>query len=119
MHQLTLSLNHIVLFEEGKLSDFDFSFTKNWIGKKVNGHHFYVDEQARNLAILFSNKLGEKMYTTAAPLLCLPSERQARQLRVKEAKVYHYLPGLNGWAFERPNKMLVRNANFCKLGWME
>ena len=33
------------------------------------------------------------MYTTAAPLLGLPSERQARRVRVKETK---YLPGLDG-----------------------
>lgn len=91
----------ITLFEEGKLSDFDFSFIKNWVGKKVNGRYFHADEQARNLAILFSNKLGEKMYSTAAPLLGLSSERQARRLRVKETKAHHYLPGLNGWAFEK------------------
>ena len=41
----------ITLFEEGKLSDFDFNFIKNWVGKKVGGRYFHADEQARNLAI--------------------------------------------------------------------
>ena len=54
----------ITLFEGGKISDFDLNFIKNWVGKKIKGRYYHADEQARNLAILFSNKLGEKMYTT-------------------------------------------------------
>ena len=63
----------ISLLDEGKLSDFDLSFLYNWVGK------YRADEQAQNLA---SNKLGG-MYTTTAPLLALPSARQARRIRQK------------------------------------
>ena len=101
----------ITLFEEGKVSTFDLNFIKNWVGKKVKGRYYHADEQARNLAILFSNKLGEKMYTTTAPLLGLPSERQARRLRMKETKAHHYLPGLNRWAFEKAQQ---NASNACK-----
>ena len=52
------------------------------------------------------------MYTTAAPLLGLPSERQARRrLRTKEIKTHHYLPGLNDWAFEKAKQ---NACNVCK-----
>jgi hypothetical protein len=30
----------ITLFEEEKLSDFDFSFLRNWLGKKAKGRFF-------------------------------------------------------------------------------
>ena len=68
----------ITLMEEGKLSEFDCSFLENWLQKKLKGRYARADEQARKLAILYSNKLGEKMYTTTAPLLGLPKVRQAR-----------------------------------------
>ena len=64
----------VTLLEEQKLSEFDMSFLQNWLGKKSKGRYFKADEQARNLAILYSNKLGEKMYTTTAPLLGLPMQ---------------------------------------------
>lgn len=54
----------LTLFEENKLSDFDMSFLSNWLGKKAKGRFHRADEQARSLAILYSNKLGEKLYTT-------------------------------------------------------
>lgn len=38
----------IMLFEDNKLSDFDFSFLRNWLGKKANGKFFKADEQAQN-----------------------------------------------------------------------
>lgn len=44
----------------------------NWIGIKVKGRHYRADELARSLAMLYSNKLGEKTYRTTAPLLVLP-----------------------------------------------
>ena len=81
---------------------FDMSFLKNWMGKKVKGRHYRADEQARSLAILYSNKLGEKLYTTTAPLLGLPCARQARKIRSKDST--HYLPGLNDWALEKISK---------------
>ena len=59
------------------------------------------------------------MYTTTATLLDLPSERQACLLRMKETKAHHYLPGLNNWGFEKPNKMQVKHVNHCKLEWTE
>ena len=88
------------LLEEGKLSDFDMSFLQNWLHKKDKGRVARADEQARNLAVLFSNRLGEKMYTTTAPMLGLPSARQARRIRAKESAQRSYLPGLNGWALD-------------------
>lgn len=90
----------ITLLEDNKLSEFDFNFLSNWIGKKEKGCHFKADDQARNLAILYSNKLGEKMYTTTAPLLGLPSVRQARKIRSADIGDKFYLPGLNSWAFQ-------------------
>ena len=57
------------LIESGQLTEFDFSFLKNWIGKKSKGQCFYADEQARALAIFYSNKLGKTMYTQLAPML--------------------------------------------------
>ena len=94
----------ISLFEEKKLSDFDTSFLKNWLGKKAKGKYYHADEQARSLAVLYSNKLGEKMYTTTAPLLGLPTVRQARRIRAHESSECHYLPGLNDWVFEKVSK---------------
>ena len=92
----------IKVLEENKLSTFDTNFLKNWIGKKAKGRHYHADEQARSLTILYSNKLGEKMYSTTAPILGLPSARQARKIRAKNANCY--LPGLNDWAFEKTSK---------------
>ena len=92
----------ITLFEEKKLSDFDMSFLKNWMGKKVQGRHYRADEQARSLAILYSNKLGERLNTTTAPLLGLPCARQGRKIRSKDSS--HYFPGLNDWTLERISK---------------
>ena len=51
-----------------KLSQFDLNFLR----KKVNGKFFHAGDQAINLAILLSNRLGEKMYTTMAPITGLP-----------------------------------------------
>ena len=68
----------ITLMEDNKLTDFDTNFIKNWIGKKAKGKFFRADEQARNLVILYSNKLGERMYTTTAPIMGLPCARQAK-----------------------------------------
>jgi len=57
------------LIESNKLSEFDLNFISTWLGKKDKGKFYKADEQARRLVILFSNKLGEKMYSTTAPLL--------------------------------------------------
>ena len=89
----------IDLLSSEKLSTFDFNFLKNWIEKKSKGKYAKADEQARNLAILFSNTLGEKLYTTSAPLLGLPSARQAQRIRAADIANKTYLPGLNQWAF--------------------
>ena len=69
------------LLDEGKLSDFDMSFLQKWLHKKDKGRVAHADEHAHNLAVLYSNCLGEKMYTTTAPMLELPSARQARRIR--------------------------------------
>ena len=90
----------ITLMEEGKLSEFDCSFLENWLQKKLKGRYARADEEARKLAILYSNKLGEKMYTTTAPLLGLPKVRQARRIRSKDSSDHYYIPGINDWALQ-------------------
>ena len=91
----------ITLMEENRLTDFDTKFIKNWMGKKAKGKFFRADEQARNLAVLYSNKLGERMYTITAPIMGLPCARQAKRITAKERDSTHNLPGLNEWAFEK------------------
>ena len=55
-------------FDVNKLSVLD-----NWLAKKVNGRYSHTGEQAHNLAILLSNRLGEKLHFTAvAPMMGLP-----------------------------------------------
>ena len=88
------------LFDENKLSDFDLNFLDNWLAKKVNGRFFHAGEQARNLAILLSNRLGEKMYSTVAPMMGLPLVRQTQRLRAKECSSFTYMPGINDWPFK-------------------
>ena len=73
----------IKLIAENKLSDFDLSFLQNWMHKKEKGRFARADEQARNLAILYSNKLGEKNVhnnsTNPRPTLCSPSSKNPLQ----------------------------------------
>ena len=88
------------LLDSGKLSAFDLNFMENWVQKKGKGRYAKANEQARSLAILYSNVLGEKLYTTTAPILGLPSARQARRIRAKDLEGAVYLPGLNQWAFD-------------------
>lgn len=71
------------------------------VRKKNKGRFYKADEQAKRLAILYSNKRGEKMYTTTAPLLGLPNSRQARKNRAKDLSQQHYLPGINKWPLEK------------------
>lgn len=49
---------------------------------------------------MYSNILGEKLYTTTAPFLGLPSARQAQRIRAKETADKIFLPGLNQWAID-------------------
>ena len=60
------------LIANKQLSDFDLSFLTNWTGKIVKGQHYRADMQARALAVLYCNKLGEKNYNEISPLLGLP-----------------------------------------------
>ena len=92
------------LFDANKLTKFDLNFLDNWLGKKVNGQMYHAGEQARSLAILLSNRLGEKMYSTVAPIMGLPLARQAQRLRSAEKSPYLYMPGLNNWAFQLASK---------------
>lgn len=84
-----------------QLSEFDASLLRNWVQKKVNGRIWRADEQARSLAILYSNKLGQKTYKELAPLLGLPSVRQAQKIRSKSSNEEHYMPGINSWAIQK------------------
>lgn len=88
------------LLQNQKLSAFDFSFLKNWLGKKLHGQYYHADEQARSLAILLSNRLGEKMYSTIAPIIGLPLARQAQRIRAKDQFPHTYMPGINDWALQ-------------------
>ena len=88
------------LFDENKLSEFDLNFLDNWLSKKVNGRFFHAGQQARSLAILLSNTLGEKMYSTVAPMMGLPLARQAQRLRAKGCSSFTYMPGINDWPFK-------------------
>ena len=51
---------------------------------------YHAGEQARSLAIQLSNRLGEKMYCTVAPIMGLPLARQAQRLRSAEKSPYLY-----------------------------
>ena len=94
----------IYLLSSESLNDFDLSFLNNWLSKKIKGKYYRANEQARSLAILLSNKLGEKMYSTIAPMMGMPSHRQAQRIRAKELSRSIYMPGLNDWAFEIASK---------------
>ena len=83
------------LIEENKLSSFDMSFIQNWVQKKAHGQYCRADVQARALAVLYSNRLGEKTYSKLASILALPGVRQAQRLKQKECEVKHYMPGVN------------------------
>ena len=83
-------------------------FLKNWFGKKLHGQYYHADEQARTLAILLSNRLGEKMYSTVAPMIGLPLARQAQRIRAKDQSSHTYMPGLNDWALEEAASREVR-----------
>ena len=54
------------------------------------------------------------MYSTTAPLLGLPTARQARKIRAKELLKEHYLPGINKWPLqklaERPTIKPLQNG---------
>ena len=87
--------------QDHKLSQFDISLSSNWVGKKMRGKNYHADDQARNLAILLSNELGEKLCTTTAPILGIPLARQAQRIRVSDDKsCFPYMPGLNDWTFQ-------------------
>ena len=92
------------LFNENKLSQFDINFLDNWLGKKVNDKYFHAGDQARSLAKLLSNRLGEKMCTTIAPIMGLPMSRQAQRLQAKECSSFTYMPGINDWPFEKTSQ---------------
>lgn len=96
-----------------QLSEFDASFLRNWVQKKVNGCIWKADEQAGSLAILYSNKLGQKTYKELAPLLGLPSVQQARKIRSKSSNEEHYMSGINCWALQKASdrrKVLLQNS---------
>ena len=60
------------LFNESKLSQIDLNFLRvSWLGKKVNDKSFHAGDQARNLGIPLSNRLGEKIYITMVPIMGL------------------------------------------------
>jgi len=58
---------------DDSLNQFDLSFLSNWVQKKYKGRYWRADEQARSLAILYSNRLGQRSYQELAPLLHGPA----------------------------------------------
>lgn len=80
------------LVEEDKLIDLDFSLLSNWLKKKLKGRYCHADQQARSLAVLYSNKLGEKTYSEVSSMLALPGVRQARRVRSCDSAHRHCLP---------------------------
>ena len=74
------------LFTENKLSDFDLSFLENWLGKKLGGRYWHATEQARMLAILLSNRFGERMYSTVAPMMGFHLQDRRRGYVLKTSK---------------------------------
>ena len=103
-----MKVGMVSLIQSGDLSQFDFSFLSNWLVKKSQGNLCHADEQARALAVLYSNKLGEITYSQIAPMLALPSARQARRIRAKDCREHPYLPGLNDWVFKEAGGREVR-----------
>jgi len=69
------------LIANKKLSDFDFSFLTNWTEQKAYGRYNRADMQARALAVLYCNKLGERNYNKPSPLLGLPCLRQVQKIK--------------------------------------
>ena len=97
------------LFEFNKLTEFDMNILSNWLEKKSNGRFYKADQQAKRLAILFSNKLGGKMYTTTAPLLGLPTFRQAKKICARDLIDDYYMSGVNKWPLQRlASRELIR-----------
>ena len=90
----------IKFIEQNKLSDFDHIFLQNWLKKKLKGHYCNADEQASKLAILYSNQLGEKMYTSTTPLFGLSSARHTHRNQSNDIGDSFFLPGFN-WALEK------------------
>ena len=92
------------MIADKELSEFDASFLSNWVQKKAKGRIWRADEQAHSLAVLYSNKLGQKMYKELAPLLGLPSVRQAQKIRSKSLNEQNYMPGINSWALQKASE---------------
>ena len=97
-----VQLQNMIINKE--LSEFDASFLSNWVQKKAKGRTWRADEQARSLAVLYSNKLGQKIYKELAPLLGLPSVRQAQKIRSKSLNEQNYMPGINSWALKKASE---------------
>ena len=122
MHHQGHSMKHFSTYLiRGKLSDFDMSFLQKWLHKKDKGRVAHADEHARNLAVLYSNCLREKMYTTTAPMLELPSARQAWRIwkdfafqgwKVKSFQI------LRGWMDGPWILHAVEKWSHCKMAWM-
>ena len=89
------------LIANKQLSEFDLSFLTNWTGKKANGQYYRADIQARALAVLYCNKLGERNYNELSPLLGLPCLRQVQKIKRKLLEGEIYLPGINEWVLQK------------------
>ena len=59
-----------------------------------------ADLQARSLAVLYCNRLGQKTYNELSPILWLPCLRQAQRTKRKLFEGQMFMPGINEWALE-------------------
>jgi len=57
--------------------------------------------QARALAVLYCNKLGERNYNELSPLLGLPCLRQVQKIKRKLLDEEIYMPGINEWVLQK------------------
>ena len=97
-----VQLHNMIVDKE--LSEFDASFLSNWVQKKAKGRIWRAEQKARSLAVLYSNKLGQKMYKELAPLLGLPSVCQTQKIRSKSLNEQNYMPGINSWALQKASE---------------
>ena len=67
----------------------------------MHGCYCKANEQACAMAVLYSNKLGQKTYSKPSTILglAIPGIRQTQKLKSKLVDE-HYMPRSNDWAIE-------------------
>jgi len=91
----------------GNLARVVTQFSTTITATRHNGRFFHADEQTQNIGILLSNRLGEEMYSTVAPMMGLPLAHQVQRLKAKERSLYTYMPGIYEWPFQIASEMCL------------